>query len=127
MPNEERRIVVSKARATADIVVTSVFVSCTLGMAFFCVGGHFWPAGETGSSPVVENWRGVREFGILLGQADAPLVVTAFMDFTCPFSRSLALVTDSLLRQIPNDVALAFLHFPLQGRTPSPPPAVALE
>jgi len=76
---------------------------------------------------LVEDWQEYNEAGIRLGPADAPIVITEFMDFTCPHCRSVGPVTDSLHRAFPEDVAIVFHHFPLSGRPFAMELAVATE
>ena len=74
----------------------------------------------------IENWREESNLGIRIGPAEARMVVTEFMDFTCPFCAMVVPAVDSLLARHPTDVALVFQHFPL-GRPLSTPSAIASE
>lgn len=76
---------------------------------------------------VVSNWEEYNEAGVRLGPDDAAVVVTEFMDFTCPHCRNLAPVTDSLREAFPDDVAVVFQYFPLNGRVFSMELAIAAE
>lgn len=75
----------------------------------------------------IENWEDDTALGIRVGPAEAGMVVTEFMDFTCPFCAMVSPAVDSLLSRYPADVALVFQHFPLNGRSLSLPSAVAAE
>ncbi|HSJ24702.1 MAG TPA: thioredoxin domain-containing protein [Longimicrobiales bacterium] len=75
----------------------------------------------------IQNWEQHNNAGIRLGSADAPVVITEFMDFTCPHCRNLVPVVDSLYQSFPNEVALVFLHYPIRGRPFSMELAVAAE
>jgi len=82
----------------------------------------------SGSSTItIDDWQQYNEAGIRLGPEEASIVITEFMDFTCPYCRALATVTDSLQRSFPNDVAVVFQHFPLRGRPFSMDLAIAGE
>jgi len=83
--------------------------------------------GPTIADDEMENWREEIAGGIRIGPADARVVVTEFMDFTCPFCAMVSPAIDSLLSRYPADVALVFQHFPLNGRSLSLPSAVAAE
>jgi protein-disulfide isomerase len=74
----------------------------------------------------VENWEEANRTGIWIGSRDADVVLTEFMDFTCPFCRNLVPVVDTLLHRYPNNLAVVFQHFPL-GRALSLPSAIAAE
>lgn len=82
---------------------------------------------EAPSDVVVEGWEEYNKSGIRLGPEHAPIVITEFMDFTCPYCRQLAPVTDSLHRSFPNEVAVVFQHFPLRSRPFSMELAMAAE
>ncbi len=82
--------------------------------------------GEAMEDGEVDNWQEDNALGIRIGPADARMVVTEFMDFTCPFCAMVVPSIDSLLSHYPADVALVFQHLPL-GRPLSLPSAVATE
>jgi protein-disulfide isomerase len=48
----------------------------------------------------------------VLGPADAPVMVVAFSDFTCPYCQQAADVLDRILRARPQDVKVLFKHMP---------------
>ncbi len=83
--------------------------------------------GPTVAASEMENWREEIAGGIRIGPADARMVVTEFMDFTCPFCAMVIPAVDSLLDFYPAEAALVFQHFPLNGRSQSMPSAVAVE
>lgn len=102
----------------AAIVVASVYVHGQLA-------GRSPSRGEAKDSEI-ENWQEDTALGIRVGPADARMVVTEFMDFTCPFCAMVVPAVDSLLAHYPTDAALVFQHFPLD-RPQSGPSAVAVE
>lgn len=75
----------------------------------------------------IDGWEQHNSSGIRLGREDAPIVITEFMDFTCPHCKTLAPVTDSLYRSFPNEVAVVFHSFPIRTRPFSMDLAVAAE
>lgn len=79
------------------------------------------------STVTIGDWQEHNEAGVRLGPEDAAVVISEFMDFTCPYCRSLASVTDSLHRSFPRKVAVVFHHFPLRGRPFSIDLAIAAE
>lgn len=105
--------------AVAAVAVAAVYIYGQLA------GGSGVPsmAAEDGE---VEGWREDTALSIRVGPADASMIVTEFMDFTCPFCAMVVPAVDSLLARYPADVALIFQHFPL-GRPLSVPSAVATE
>lgn len=106
----------------ASIVMVAVAI---IMLGFYVVDRRENRMGRPGI--LVEGWEEYNESGIRLGPEDAPIVITEFMDFTCPYCRSVAPVTDSLQRMFPEDVALVFQHFPLSGRPYSMDLAIAAE
>ena len=55
---------------------------------------------EVGKSPVI-------------GNAKAPVTVTAFLDYQCPYCAKIYPLLQELLKKYPNDVKLVIKHFPL--------------
>lgn len=104
----------------AAVVVASVYVYTQL------LDGKASPR-EVVEIDEIENWREETALGIRIGPADARMIVTEFMDFTCPYCAQMVPVVDSLLARYPDEVALVFQHFPLDGRPHSRPSAVAAE
>lgn len=76
---------------------------------------------------LIQDWEELNRSGVLIGSEDAQLVITEFLDFTCPFCRDLVPVTDSLLAKYPQKVAVVVQHFPLPNREMSSPAAIASE
>jgi hypothetical protein len=62
-----------------------------------------------------------------LGKPDAPVTITAFMDFQCPFSIREYPKLKQVLAEYPNDVRLVFKHRPLSFHTKAPPAHAAAE
>jgi len=48
-----------------------------------------------------------------LGPADAPLKLTVFSDFQCPYCRRAAPVLERVIEDHPGEASLSFIHFPL--------------
>lgn len=111
-----------------DVASTIVVVVAAVAMVGFQAFGR--PTVQAGSPPTttafVDTWEEDNESGIWMGSRDARMVITGFMDFTCPYCQQLAPVIDSLMTVHPNDVAFVFQHFPL-GRPQSAPAAIAAE
>lgn len=73
------------------------------------------------------DWQDWAETGIRIGPEDTPMVVATFVDFRCPYCRSLAPVLDSVLAEFKGDVALEIHHFPLESHELAVPTAIAAE
>lgn len=121
----------SRSRTVLETAATVVLTAAAVAVASFYVYGQI--AGGPGPGPQavegseIENWEDDTALGIRVGPAEAGMVVTEFMDFTCPFCAMVSPAVDSLLSRYPADVALVFQHFPLNGRSLSLPSAVAAE
>ncbi len=120
----------SKPRTILETAATMLITAAAVVVASVYVHGHL-----AGGSPSrgkgleateIENWQEDTDLGIRIGPADARMVVTEFMDFTCPFCAMVVPAVDSLLAHYPTDAALVFQHFPLD-RPQSVPAAVAVE
>lgn len=111
--------------ATVLLTVTAVVVASVYVYTQLLDGGH--SRGEVVEVNEVENWKEETALGIRIGPADARMVVTEFMDFTCPYCAQVVPAVDSLLARYPDEVALVFQHFPLEGRPHSRPSAVMAE
>jgi len=62
-----------------------------------------------------------------LGKPDAPVTITAFMDFQCPFSIREYPKLKQVLAEYPDDVRLVFKHRPLSFHTKAPPAHAAAQ
>ena len=49
------------------------------------------------------------------GNADAPVTIVAFSDFTCPYCTQSAQFISALMRDNPEKIRMVFKHFPLPG------------
>jgi len=73
------------------------------------------------------NWREALDAGRVIGPSTAPLKLIEFADLECPFCRSFHKVVLSVLAKYPEDVALVFVHAPLNGHRFAHPAARAAE
>ena len=120
----------SKPRTIMETAATVLVTAAAVVVASAYVHGQFADGpgsrGEVVEGREIENWQEDTGLGIRVGPADARMVVTEFMDFTCPFCAMVVPAVDSLLAHYPADAALVFQHFPL-NRPLSVPSAVAVE
>jgi protein-disulfide isomerase len=116
----------TKRRQVFEVVSTLVVVACAV--AAVGMQAYRLTASERAqhSPSQIEDWREQSASGIWLGRADAELVVTTFVDFTCAYCRALAPVLDSLRLEQGDRLAIVFHHYPL-GRVLSMPSAIAGE
>ncbi|MYA64893.1 MAG: hypothetical protein F4139_04205 [Gemmatimonadetes bacterium] len=80
----------SKSRTALETTATVLLTAAAVAVASVYVYGQI--AGRPGARPQVaedgeiENWGEDTALGIRIGPANARMVVTEFMDFTCPFA-----------------------------------------
>jgi thiol-disulfide isomerase/thioredoxin len=66
-------------------------------------------------SAYLPEWRSMLSAANMIGDADAPVVVTVFTDFQCPFCRRFHDVLATAAREFPNSISTAVIHLPLSG------------
>jgi protein-disulfide isomerase len=103
-----------------DKVATILLVGVALLMAFVVVRREFFGGMRIGilepaASEDVKDWQRLTAGANLIGVQGAPVQVVEFADFECPFCRQFHDVLDTLRRRFPNQIALWFIHDPLQG------------
>jgi protein-disulfide isomerase len=120
---------VPKWRALIDTISTVVVAVAALCMLGFYVHDRSAPtqAGSFEPLQTIDSWREEARFGRFLGDTNAPVVITAFMDFQCPFCRRLSFVLDTLLTEQAGNVAVVLQHYPLSSHPFADAAAVAAE
>lgn len=73
------------------------------------------------------DWQDWAETGIRIGPDDATMVIATFVDFRCPYCRTLAPVLDSVVAEFRGHVAVEVHHFPLPSHELAVPTAIAAE
>jgi protein-disulfide isomerase len=68
-----------------------------------------------GPPEFVPDWLDLTSSGRWLGDSNAPVRIVEFADFECPFCAAFEASYFNLKRELGNDVALLFVHYPLQG------------
>ena len=118
----------SKPRTIMEAAATVLVTAAAVAVASVYIHGQVvdGPASQREAAEEIEDWQEDTALGIRIGPADARMVVTEFMDFTCPFCAMVVPAVDSLLSHYPSQVTLVFQHFPLD-RPLSLPSAVAVE
>lgn len=118
----------TKFRTVFETVSTAVIAGAALVALGFYIYDRTDQPGQLRmiAQAPIDGWEEANGQGLRIGPPDAGIVVTEFLDFTCPFCKSLVPVIDSLMHEFPDDVALVVQHFPL-GREHSVPSAIAAE
>lgn len=61
----------------------------------------------------VQDWRDYAASGIRLGTASAPVTITIFSDFQCPFCRRADAELSALRRNMPTRINVVYRNYPL--------------
>ena len=62
----------------------------------------------------VADWKDALPISILDGRPDAPMTVVVLSDLECPACARFSRTLDDLRRKHPDDVTIAFVHWPLE-------------
>ncbi len=73
------------------------------------------------------DWRDWRRDGRLIGDTAAALVVTVFSDLECPYCADFHARMKEIIRNLPKEVSMNFIHYPLRNHRQAWPAAVAAE
>ncbi len=117
------------ARTVLEVGATVAVTAVALAVG----GSYLWDRHASRNLSVYETsreipgWEDANLQGIRRGAADAPYVLTEFIDFECPFCARLAPRIDSLVTDYPEEVAVVFQHFPLTGHRNAMPAAIVAE
>ncbi len=64
---------------------------------------------------VVENFPPPNKNDMILGNAEAEIIITEYADFQCPACAAYNPIINSVLEQYPKDLMVVYRHFPLRG------------
>lgn len=117
----------SRARTVLDVLSTLIVTGAAIAMVTVFLTERGQGGQVAREARFIETWREDSEGGIRIGPRDAPIVITEFMDFQCPFCRQLVPLVDSILTAYPTEVAVAFQHFPLRIHDHAVAAAIAAE
>lgn len=70
---------------------------------------------ENPPTPPAEDIHGAKSPSI--GNPRAPIQITVFSDYLCPYCRDLSHTLDQLLKRYPNDVQIIYRHFPVHAES----------
>lgn len=101
--------------------LVSTLSSASLAVAAVAFAGvavhrEFFPSSVRRARPKFEaSWAALVPVGHLIGPPSATVKLLVFSDLECPYCREFHQAARLLMRQYPNDVAMVFLHFPLES------------
>lgn len=94
-------------------LATGILVVCALVITGLTVRRELFSAPSPPRVRPVAEWRQYAAEGQRMGPANAPVVITEFSDFQCPYCRILADRLKELRGRYPGQVAVVYRHFPL--------------
>jgi protein-disulfide isomerase len=103
-----------------EIVFTAVLGVCAVTTTGLVVRHEFMPTPAVATSPgvtkpvFIQGWKSQFAFAERIGPASAPAQLIEFADFECPFCASFHKVLRTVRERYPTQVALVYVHFPLQ-------------
>lgn len=113
-------------RSILDNAATAVIVVVALLTAGLHLADRM-RVSRHGPPRLIEEWEEVNLAGIRMGPLDAPVIITQFTDFQCPYCGSLMTRLDSLTLEYPEVISIVTLHFPLSGHPYATRAAIAAE
>jgi protein-disulfide isomerase len=116
----------SKARTILDVGSTIIVSAAALTLVGFQLSDRFTDR-RRAPAKVIATWQADNAQGIRIGSSAAPIVITEFMDFQCPFCKRLVPKVDTLLTEFPGAVAVVFQHYPLKSHPSAVPAAISAE
>lgn len=100
-------------------VATGLMVACALTITGLVIRRELFatpgrrPTSVPRTPERVANWKEIAAAGTRMGPADAPVIITEFSDFQCPYCRRLAPVLKEIQGRYPGRVAISYRHFPI--------------
>ena len=103
-----------------DRVVMTVLTLAAVAIAVVLVRRELLSPAQSASPAATppeyrSDWREALNASVLIGDSNAPVVIVEFMDLECPFCRKFSAITEALRQTHGEKVALAFVHYPLDG------------
>jgi protein-disulfide isomerase len=112
------------SRNLVSHATTGVLVLCAVLVTAAVVKREFFAAPAAASQTAstaprpVDNWAEINAAGQVLGRADAPVRIVEFSDFQCPFCAQYQQTLRAVRARYPDQVAVVYRHFPLDGIHP---------
>jgi protein-disulfide isomerase len=104
-----------------DVVITVTLVVCAVITTGLVVRREFFSSAASAQRPAdqkpvyVKDWKADGAKGIQMGSDRAPVQLMEFADFECPFCGGFHKTLKTVEERYPNQIAVNFVHFPIQG------------
>ena len=101
-----------------ETLVTALLVACALTTTALVVRRELVsPSSASAPAPAPtifhNNWRDMLQYGLRLGPTNAKVEIVEFADVECPFCERMHLTLQQLRERYTEDVAVTFIHYPL--------------
>jgi protein-disulfide isomerase len=114
-----------------DRVLSGLLTIAAITMAIVVVRREFFPSAlaepRARSPDLVPDWSEFLSSGYIVGDSAAPVKIIEFSDLECPFCKTFHATVRAIRKDLPNDIAFVFVHFPLPNHRFARPAARALE
>jgi protein-disulfide isomerase len=102
------------AGLTAVLLLCAVSTTVAVGYRVF-VTSHPGSANPVAKSMFIQNWKEQLTGGVRIGSETAPVQLTEFADFECPFCGAFHRTWKVVRDRYQTEIALTYMHFPLPG------------
>jgi len=116
-----------ESATTVLLVVAALVVAGATAHREFGGSAQGRAAGTAPPPEFVANWKDLVPTGVLVGDSAAPIKIIEFGDLECPACKTFHSTLRDLAREHRKDVALIFVHYPLQMHRFARPAARAAE
>jgi protein-disulfide isomerase len=121
----------AKTKTRWDTVLTVVLVGCAVLTTGLVLRRELFPPAAQPSMPqepvFVEDWKAHLSKGVPLGSPEAPVQLIEFADYECPFCASFHKTLESVRQRYPTQIAITYVHYPIQGHRFAEPAARVAE
>jgi protein-disulfide isomerase len=121
----------ANAKSRWDTALTVVLVACALLTTALVLRRELLPQSAQPAMPqkpvFVDDWKSHLSKGTRLGSAEAPVQLIEFADFECPFCASFHKTIESVRERYPTQIAITYVHYPIQGHRFAEPAARVVE
>lgn len=101
-----------------ESVATIMMACCALVVTGVYVRGQMSRPSSAGAVREVKEWRQYAVGNMRIGSDAAPVVVTEFSDFGCPFCLGLYRSLEELRRRYPGSLAIVYRNYPINQLHP---------
>lgn len=102
-----------KLKSVVDTSVTVMLLICATVVTMKVITVEPRRAAAESQPAEVSEWRAVADVPSRFGPDDAPMVITVFSDYECPWCRRFDDTVAVFQAKYPQDVSVAYRHFPL--------------